>query len=104
MTTTPEQIAAAVADARKRGVIGRPSARRTGRNPEWPYVPVIITVNEVGTESQKQILGKAFKTRTEAVEYADSVIERWYVDLAKSLADPRYRALRQHYGLPRELA
>lgn len=102
MTTTIEQQIEEIVAAT---TLGTPSARKTGRHPEWPYVPVYIA--EVpganGRTTQHQILGLAYATRTEAFEAAERHIESWKRDLARKLADPAYRALRQQYGLPREI-
>jgi hypothetical protein len=85
---------------------GRPSAAKRGRNPEWPYVPII----DYGHQEQglartrtHQIQGKAFKTRDEAVGYARQRIERAKAARLLQLAEPRHRAIRQHYGLPYEI-
>jgi hypothetical protein len=85
---------------------GTPSARKTGRDPRWPYVPVIV---HEGTPKcpkgfTQQILGLAFETRVEAVDAASVHIEGLRVDLEAMLAEPRHRALREQYGLPRELS
>jgi hypothetical protein len=77
--------------------LGTASARKTGRNPEWPYVPVIIT--DIGRPSQGQILGRAFKTRAEAIAYAEAHIARARASLESKLAQPRFRALRAQYGI-----
>jgi hypothetical protein len=85
--------------------MGTPSARKTGRDPRWPYVPVIIHqggVSVVGTR-QEQIVRRAFETRDEAIEYADRVIIARRAHLANQMAQPQNRALREHHGLPREI-
>lgn len=85
---------------------GRPSAAKRGRNPKFPYVP-IIDYGEQDTGSHvtktRQILGKAFATRDEAVEYARVYIAASRRQLAAQLLEPRMRALREHYGMPREI-
>lgn len=84
--------------------LGTATAAKRGRNPEWPYVPVIHHVNADGTgEHTTQIKGKAFATRDEAVEYAQANIDHQRLLLAGQLLNPRYRALRAQHGLPREL-
>ncbi len=85
--------------------LGSPSARKGGRDPRWPYVPVIVYA---GTpESPKgytgQVRGLAYATRDEAVDAAERSIVATRASLARKLADPRHRALREQYGLPREL-
>ena len=90
--TTPDRVAAA-AD------FGQPSALKRGRNPKWPYVPVILHGSR-----QEQVRALAFVSRDEAVAAATTTIEARRQDLRQKLADPRYRALRQQHGLPRELS
>jgi hypothetical protein len=92
MTTTPERAAEA-AD------LGRPSARKAGRDPRWPYVPVVITTDDTGMEHQRQVLNRAHETRAEAVTAAERFIERDRAQLRRKLADPRYRLLRAQYGV-----
>ena len=83
---------------------GRAAARKTGNNPCWPYVPVVITAHPITRwPRQEQLSGKAFVTREEAVAYAESHIARLRADLARKLGEPPYRALREQYGLPREI-
>lgn len=93
LTTETAEAVAATVD------YGQPSARKTGRNPRWPYVPVLLHGHQ-----QSQIMGKAFATRDEAIEYAASHVERLRSSLAAKLVDPRQRALREYHGLPREIA
>lgn len=97
MTLTIEQV---VADAD----LGTASARKSGRNPLWPYVPVIVHTDDLGVDHQEQVLGLAFETRPEAVAAAQRRIVARRAQLAEKLANPRYRALRESYGLPREIA
>ena len=84
---------------------GVASAAKRGRNPKFPYVPVIDHgwqdrgVHRTRTE---QILGKAFETRDQAVDYAARVIIGRREELRTRLAKPNLRALRESYGLPRE--
>lgn len=94
MTKTASLISAAVEAAD----FGRPSARKSGRRAEWPYVPVIVANGR-----QSQILRRAFATREEAVDHAAEHIAELRADLARRLALPQMRALRERYGLPREL-
>lgn len=79
--------------------LGQPSARKSGRNPRWPYVPIV----KHGHTTQ-QILGIAYATREEAVATAARNIEALRASIARKLDDRCYRALRQRYGLPAELA
>ncbi len=81
---------------------GQPSAAKRGRNPAFPYVPVIdhgeqeTGVHRTRTE---QLLDRAFATREQAIEYAARVIEARKQQLTRKLADPRYRVLRRQYGM-----
>lgn len=100
--TTQDAIVAAV-DATH---FGKASAQKRGRNPKWPYVPVILhaTGGLGGGGHQEQIRKRAFETRDEAVGYAQSVIDARRESLARDLAAPNHRALREAHGLPREVA
>lgn len=86
---------------------GRASAAKRGRRQEWPFVPVIdhgeqaIGVHRTRTE---QIKGKAFATREEAVAYAQACIDARRESFRHKLRDPCHRALREQWGLPREIA
>jgi hypothetical protein len=91
MSTQIEQAAAA-AD------FGEPTARKAGRDTRWPYVPVLLVEGR-----QAQIRGLAYETRAEAVEAAERHITAARRTLAARLAEPRCRALREQYGLPRDI-
>lgn len=85
---------------------GTPSAAKRGRNPNWPYVPIIDHGEQsigVYRTRTRQLRGKAFETRAEAVAYAESAIQESRRKLAARLIDPRERALRESVGLPREI-
>lgn len=99
MTTNPNiQSAVEAVD------FGEPTARKTGRNPQFPYVPVIIRPTDVpNVTRQEQLVGLAFRTRSEAIACAEGHILRERQLLAARLADPRFRALREAHGLPREM-
>ncbi len=92
-------IAAAVAAAD----FGTPSARKAGRNPRWPYQPVVVTTGIDGGTRTTIIPKRAFATREEAVAFAARHIDAGRDSLARSLADPSCRALREQHGLPRDL-
>ena len=77
---------------------GAPGARKSGRNPAWPYCPTLTVAGKT-----RQLLGLAYATRDEAVAKAEMHIAAARKDLARRLAEPRMRALREAYGLPREL-
>lgn len=95
MTDLQEQIERAVAAAD----LGLPMARKGGRNPKFPYVPVVKH-----GEQTAQVLGLAYATHGEAVAAAVRYIAQQRRSLARHLAEPRYRALREQYGLQREIA
>lgn len=80
---------------------GRPQAAKTGHRPEWPYVPVIERTIPRGRQTEI-IRGYAFATRDEALAFAAKHIEGLRAQLRRQLAEPRYRALRQAYGIPEE--
>jgi hypothetical protein len=77
---------------------GRISAAKRGRNPKFPYVPVI----DFGTRTE-QVRCLAYVTREEALAAAAATIQARRNDLRQKLMDPRYRALREQYGLPRDI-
>lgn len=82
----------------------RAGAVKRGRNPRWPYVPVITYLNADGTPHRtEQVRGKAFATGEEATAHARRTINTRIDSLAARLALPNHRALREHYGLPRDL-
>jgi hypothetical protein len=98
-TSDTEQIAKAAALAN----FGVASAAKRGRNAKWPYVPIVIH-NDCCRPTTVQIVGVAYATREEALARAQRHIDGCRSDLAKKLADPRMRALREQYGFPREVA
>jgi hypothetical protein len=82
------------------------AAAKRGRNPKFPYVPII----DYGPQAQgvhrtrtEQIKGRAFQTQEEAIAYAERFLLRRAELLAARLADPRNRALRKAHGLPEEI-
>lgn len=88
----------AVQDVVQKLDFGRATAVKRGRRQEWPYVPVI----DHGTHTE-QLRGLAYATRDEAVRRSQAIIDARRFDLAKRLSDPRYRALREYHGLPRDI-
>lgn len=97
-----EQIDAVVASID----FGVASAVKRGRNPAYPYVPVIKYPNRNSTREQKSrnpYAGVAYRTREEAVAKAQACIDASREHLRRHLADPRTRAYREQLGLPREL-
>lgn len=104
MTVCTATIAAAVERARSTDT-RRASAVKRGRNPRFPYVPIWTYTDATGgRRTENPMTRRAFATREEAVTYAERLLDREYEVLARHLADPGYRSLREHYGLPRELA
>lgn len=94
--TVDELIAEALADVD----LGRPHALKRGRNPRWPYVPVILDA----AGGQDQIRARAYATRAEALAAAQRHLDALRASIAARCADRRHRALREQHGLPRELA
>lgn len=94
MTALTDRIVEVVNSAN----LGQPTARKSGRTDRWPYVPVI----DHGTHVE-QIRGLAYATRPEAMYAAERHLDQARATLARHLAEPRYRALREQYGLPREI-
>lgn len=78
------------------------SARKTGRNPNWPYVPVYKSPDPYvgGHFHETQIRARAYRTRDEAVQVAGLYIEALRDGMRRSLADPRSRAHRAQWGVP----
>lgn len=83
--------------------LGTASARKTGRDPRWPYVPVVAHTDSP-RGYVKQVMGLAYATRPEAIARAQAHIDALRRRLAGDLATPRMRALREQHGLPREIA
>ena len=100
--TFDEQVDDAV--ARDRAMVGASAAKR-GRNPRWPYVPVLVYLPtpDAPRGYTTQIRGLAFATRPEAVAAAEAHLDRASASLRRDLLLPNHRALREHHGLPREL-
>lgn len=82
--------------------LGKASARKGGRNPRWPYVPIIVHPDRPLSPTS-QIKGLAFATRGEAVDAAQAHLDRLRAKTAEDLLKPNMRALREHHGLPRDL-
>lgn len=105
MTTIQETIEALKA----RNFYGIASAAKRGRNPEFPYVPVVKLTEADGSPRQSmaqtsQLKGLAYVTRQEAVDRAQRHIDRGFADLEAKLGMPHHRALREWHGLPREFS
>jgi hypothetical protein len=91
-----EQIETVVASVH----FGTATAAKRGRNPKWPYVPIIDRSEDRVRQSTEQLQGFAFETREEAILFAERTMARRREMLAYHLAQPRYRLLREQYGLP----
>ena len=83
------------------------TAVKRGKNPRWPYVPVVkntdITVWRGQTHNPAK--GEAFATREEAIARAQAILEaRRAADRALFLEPLRGRAMRRYHGLPMEIA
>lgn len=98
-TTSKTQIDQAI----EKADFGTASARKSGRNQRWPYVPVLLWLNDVGEQHQTQLQGFAYETRDEAVAHVERYIVKQRESLRRLLSLPTHRALREHHGLPREI-
>jgi hypothetical protein len=67
-------------------------------------VPIVVTTDTTGMDHETQLLGLAYPTRIEALARAARHTDALREQLARHLANPRYRALREQHGLPREIA
>jgi len=82
---------------------GRAIARKRGRHPSYPYVPIIERPSPRYGTSTVQLVRVAFDTPESAVEYGERHLEALRDDLRRRLALPNMRALRAAHGLAREL-
>jgi hypothetical protein len=83
---------------------GTPSAVKRGKFSEWPYIAVIKDYMGKSGATHNPMGRSAYATREEAVAAAERHIAALRTHFRTNLADPRFRALRQQYGLPRELS
>jgi hypothetical protein len=74
----------------------KPTARKRGRTPQRPYVPV-IQLQDGGTH---QIRGKAFATKEEALDYCRKNIQSLKAKTALKLLASHHGAYRKWCGLP----
>lgn len=102
MTLTRQEIEAAV-DAFNAAQKYRPGSRKDGRSPARPYVPVVVRTDKRGIRRTDQIEGLAYATKEEAKEAAAEYLAKEREWTIERLGERRYRALREQYGLPREL-
>lgn len=83
---------------------GTAKAVKRGRTADRPYVPVIdYGYRGFDKVHSKQIKGKAFATKEDAIACAERAIEHHRESLKQRLLDPRHRLLRAQYGLPETL-
>lgn len=94
MTALADQIDAVL----QRMDLGEAIARKVGRDPVWPYVPIIKYKAHT-----KQIMNRAFTTREAAIECAQQVIDKQREANRVMFLTPRYRAFRQQWGLPENI-
>jgi hypothetical protein len=89
---------------------GGASAAKRGRNPKFPYVPVIQLLPDggqlggCGSARTIQLRGLAYATREQAIGRAERQILADRRRFRKNLWDPGCRVLRERHGLPCELA
>lgn len=93
----------AATDAEFAGV--KATARKSGRNAAYPFVPVLAypAPPAGGLPHVEQVRALAFETRPAAVGAAERVLFEMRVSFTRKLADPTKRALRESRGLPREV-
>lgn len=89
---------------------GAAAAAKRGRNPKFPYVPVIKLRSDgsqlggYGSARTRQLKGLAYATREEAIARAQRQIDSAKRQFADDLCKPNRQALREYYGLPRDPA
>jgi hypothetical protein len=100
MPLTPEQLDTAVNAAYGHY---RADAVKRGRNPAYPHVP-IYRYNGPGRAQTKQLQGRAYAERADAINCAQRYIDLLKDQMRDRLQHPGSRALREQWGLPRELS
>lgn len=83
--------------------LGTASAAKRGRNPAYPYVPLIKYTNRLWDRTENPTRHVAYATRDEAVARAQWSIDATREMIREKLKQPRYRAMRKQYGLPEEI-
>jgi len=78
---------------------GTPGAVKRGNDPRWPYVGII----KLNGRTRNPLGRRAYATREEAIAAVKAHIEHLKATEREKLAEPRYRALRETYGLPSEI-
>lgn len=82
---------------------GKPSAVKRGRNPQWPYIALIVDYAGHRGVTHNPMGRRAYATRDEAILAATSYLAMLRAKLRADLAEPRMRALREQHGLPRDI-
>lgn len=83
--------------------IGTPSAVKRGRDPKWPYVALLTNYLGHDGASHNPMGRRAYATRQEAVAAAETYVAAFRADFKTKILDPGQRALREQYGLPRDI-
>lgn len=97
----------AVLDQRHGGYVA--SAAKRGRNPQYPYVPLVKTTDNswrgaFGGKTSNPCKGFAYATRDEAVAKAQECLDVRRAAERDLFLDPRRgRAMRRYYGLPENI-
>jgi hypothetical protein len=74
-------------------------ARKAGRHPQWPYVPIVEQPCSRYGRRTTQVPKRAYATADEAVACAQRWIDAYRAKFASDLANPRCRALRRPWGV-----
>ncbi|SFQ27347.1 hypothetical protein [Amycolatopsis rubida] len=84
---------------------GLASYAKRGRNPRWPYVPIIVHPPQPGTPRRRteQVKKRAFASSDEATACAQRVIDARREEHERRLTIPRLRTYREACGYPREI-
>lgn len=85
--------------------LGTASAAKRGRNPTYPYVPVIKRTSDDGIRdtTQNPTRRVAYATREEAVAEAQRHIDAVRESMRIKLKQPGTRAWRKSFGLPENI-
>lgn len=103
---TGDELEAAIDAVVAKANRGRATAAKRGRNPKFPWVPIIDYGPQregVHVQRTSQVRGRAYRSREEAVAVAQAQIDRASEVMAAQLRQPTMRAMRSWHGLPREL-
>lgn len=83
--------------------LGAASAAKRGRNPAFPYVPIIKHSSEFRDRTTNPTRRAAFATREEAVAVAQRHIDAQREAMRAKLKRPETRAWRKALGLPENI-